>query len=159
MEIFEVLLGVTIMNIPKSRIDFVFTSETNANSIKSIIVRRVPGTQHNGNRMTDHRYLNVKVNIHDLKRGSGYWKFNVKYLDDSEYKRSVKSIIENLEDDNPIAKWETFKLKVKEFSIRYAKNSHVQDRQKIRTLENELDTIETGNSGDFNMNRKREIFF
>ena len=117
----------------------------------------MPGTQHNGNRMTDHRYLNLKVNIHDLKRGSEYWKFNVKYLDDSEYKRGVKSIIDNLEDDNPIAKWETFKLRVKEFSIRYAKNSHVQDRQKIRTLENELDTIETGNSGDFNMNRKREI--
>ena len=117
----------------------------------------MPGTQHNGNRMTDHRYLNLKVNIHDLKRGSGYWKFNVKYLDDSEYKRGVKSIIDNLEDNNPIAKWETFKLRVKEFSIRYAKNSHVQDRQKIRTLENELYTIETGNSGDFNMNRKREI--
>ena len=144
-------------DVPKSRIDFIFTNETNVNNIKSIIVRRVPGTQNNGIRMTDHRYLKLKVNIHNLKRGSGYWKFNVKYLADSEYKNGVKSIIEHLEDDNPIAKWETFKLKVKEFSIRYAKSSIFEDRQKIHRLEKELDNIETGNSGDINMNRKKEI--
>ena len=101
-------LGTFSILLPKSRIDFIFTNETNVNNIKSIIVRRVPGTQNNGIRMTDHRYLKLKVNIHNLKRGSGYWKFNVKYLADSEYKNGVKSIIEHLEDDNPIAKWETF---------------------------------------------------
>ena len=125
-------------DIPKSRIDFIFTSQSNVNSIKSIIIRRVPGKQNNGVRMTDHRYLNLKVNIH---KGSGYWKLNTQYLEDSKYKAGIKSIIENLENDDPITKWETFKLKVK----------------KTNKLEKELENIETGNSININMNRKREI--
>ena len=93
----------------KSRIDFIFTSEANVNSIRSYCKTCARYTS-NGHRMTDHRYLKQKVNNHNLKRESGYWKFNVKYLDDPDYKKGVKSIIENLENDNPIAKWETFKL-------------------------------------------------
>ena len=144
-------------DLPKSRIDFIFTSQSNVNSIKSIIIRRVPGKQNNGCRMTDHRYLNLKVNIHNLKRGSGYWKLNTQYLEDQNYKTGIKSIIENLEDDDPIAKWETFKMKVKEFSIRYSKASLNEERKKTNNLEKELNDIETGNSTNINMNRKREI--
>ena len=144
-------------DLPKSRIDFIFTSQSNVNSIKSIIIRRVPGKQNNGCRMTDHRYLNLKVNIHNLKRGSGYWKLNTQYLEDQNYKTGIKSIIENLEDDDPIAKWETFEMKVKEFSIRYSKASLNEERKKTNKLEKELNDIETVNSININMNRKREI--
>ena len=116
----------------------------------------MPGKENNGFRITDHRYLNLKINIHNLKRGSGYWKLNTQYLEDSKYKAGIKSIIENLENDDPITKWETFKLKVKEFSIKYSKTSLNEERMKTNKLEKELENIETGNSININMNRRKK---
>ena len=63
------------------------------NSIKSIIIKHVRGKQNNCFRMTDHRNLNLKVNIHNLKWGSGYWKLNTQYLEDSEYKTGIKNLL------------------------------------------------------------------
>ena len=42
-------------NIPKSRIDFIFLSESTVSKIKKISPKKIPGTHNKGTRMSDHK--------------------------------------------------------------------------------------------------------
>ena len=82
-------------NTPKSRIDFIFISKYfiyDIGNISYIIVRRIPGTHSNGSRMSDHRLLKLFIKISENNRGPGYWKLNVSYLDNEEYRVGIKNI-------------------------------------------------------------------
>jgi hypothetical protein len=45
---------------------------------------------------TDQRYLEFHFAIDKTKRGPGYWKLNVSYLDNEKYKKGIIDIIENI---------------------------------------------------------------
>ena len=78
------------------------------------------------------------MKLNDTKRGPGYWKLNTSFLENNEYKEGVKYIIDNLENcGSAINTWETLKIKIKDFSISFAKYYHKDINKKIWGLEND----------------------
>lgn len=99
--------------------------------VGNIIVRKLPGTHSRGTRMSDHRYLKMYFDISENSKGPNYWKLNISYLENKEYKDYIAKLVDEVDQvQNPIDKWELFKRKVKEFSILYAKNKRKNMRQK-----------------------------
>ena len=94
------------------------------------------------------------------KRGSGYWKLNTSFLENDDYVRGVKGVIEEIksfENMSGIDKWESLKYKVKQFSMGFAKRYHSNMRKKITEIENEICSIEDSPSENIDMIRKREL--
>ena len=54
---------------PKSRIDYVFINISLCSA--KLVVRKIPGTQSNGSRISDHRFLNFTFNISKTDKGPG----------------------------------------------------------------------------------------
>ena len=130
-------------NDPKSRIDYVFINNSFCYTLDDIIIRKIPGTHSNGSRMTDHRYLKFIFAIDKTKRGPGYWKLNVTYLENEKYRKGIIDIIENIDSSlSPIKTWELIKRKFKEFSIEFAKCKQQSVKEKIKLIESEIDEIE-----------------
>lgn len=130
-------------DIPFSKIDYIFMSNNFCFQVGNITVRKLPGTHSRGTRMSDHRYLKMYFNISENSRGPNYWKLNISYLENKEYKDYIAKLVDEVDQvQNPIDKWELFKRKVKEFSILYAKNKRKNMRQKIILIEREIETIE-----------------
>ena len=143
-------------DIPTSRIDYMFLSNEFMYKMDKILIRRVPGTHSNGTRMTDHRLLKLFIVVSEDKRGPGYWKLNVSYLDQEDYRKGIEHIVENLDETlSALEKWECFKRKVKDFSIYFARNTKKKTGLLIRQIENEISTLEDDPNIECNMNRKR----
>ena len=143
-------------DIPTSRIDYMFLSNEFMYKMDKILIRRVPGTHSNGTRMTDHRLLKLYIVVSEDKRGPGYWKLNVSYLDHEDYRKGIEHIVENLDETlSALEKWECFKRKVKDFSIYFARNTKKKTGLLIRQIENEISTLEDDPNIECNMNRKR----
>ena len=161
LETHPLLNGYTWCNandLPTSRIDYVFLSNDSMYKLEKILVRRAPGTHSNGIRMTDHRLLKFCLIINDSKRGPGYWKLNVSHLDNEDYKSGIVDIIDQLDNTlNPLDKWESFKRKVKDFSIYYAKNTKKETGILIRKIENEISLLENDPNVVCDMNKKRAL--
>ena len=74
--------------------------------------------------LTDHLAVSMSINCSTYPRGKGYWKFNNTLLQDEKYIEMVYKLVESINTDlndcDPISKWELFKLKLtqqtKEFS-------------------------------------------
>ena len=145
-------------DIPSSRIDYIFINGNFTFDIKNIIIRKIPGTNL-GKRMSDHRSIKITFNIDGNKRGNGYWKLNNSHLNDINYKTGIKKIISNLQNENlnSVEKWETFKLKSRDFSIQFSKESIHNTKNRIKSIEKEINRIEELESKDINMNRKRHL--
>ena len=66
----------------KSRIDYIFINKTFNYLVRNIVVRKIPETQSNGSRMSDHIFLNFTFST--INKGPGYWKLDTSYLDDNK---------------------------------------------------------------------------
>ena len=145
---------------PKSRIDYVFVTDNFIYETDKIIIRRIPGTHAGGCRLSDHRALKFSFILSKNKRGSGYWKLNTSFLENDDYVRGVKGVIEEIklfENMSGKDKWESLKYKVKQFSMGFAKRYHSNMRKKITEIENEICSIEDSPSENIDMIRKREL--
>ena len=106
--------------------------------------------------MTDHRCLKFYIVISENKRGPGYWKLNTSHLENEDYKKGIKNIIENLDQTlSSLEKWEFFKRKVKDFSIYFARNIKKETCILMKNIENEISSLENDPNIECNMNRKR----
>ena len=141
-------------DIPSSRIDYIFINRNFTFDMKNIIIRKIPGTNL-GKRMSDHRSIKITFNIDGNKRGNGYWKLNNSHLNDINYKTGIKKIISNLQNENlnSLEKWETFKLKSRDFSIQFSKESIHNTKNRIKSIEKEINRLEELESKDVNMNK------
>lgn len=145
-------------NNPKSRIDFIFTSKLASELVEKIQVKRIQCTHSKGNRMCDHRFLKIIVKIDKLKRGPGYWKLNTSHFENDEYREGIKNIFKGLHNSLDVfSRWETFKLRVRDFSINCAKKSSNNIKSKIQNLEMKIDEVETLPSEMINMKEKRDL--
>ena len=127
-----------------SRLDYIMVSagmpfKQGCVEIKTVISSQI------GKRITDHKALVHSITISDNHRGPGYWKLNASFLLDDVYIEKVKIIIRNtLYDetiDSNMIKWELFKLKVKEFSIRYGVSKAREKDTRIKNLEKQRDEL------------------
>ena len=108
--------------------------------------------------MSDHRYIKTSIVLNKLERGSGYWKLNVSHLEKQDYIKGINNIFNTLENSlDPVSKWEIFKVITCDFSINFAKHSKNNVKNKIRTLEKEIDKIENSPSEQIKMNLKKKL--
>lgn len=146
-------------NVPSSRIDYTFVSRNFIYDFEKITLRKIPGTI-NGKRMSDHRLLKTSFKTNINKRGNGYWKLNNSYLSDENYQKGIQTLINEIkyeENTNPMVKWESFKARAREFSINFAKNSKESIKQRILSLEKEIDDIEKLEFHHIDMTKKRNL--
>ena len=45
----------------------------------------------------DHNAISLKVNLHDIKKGPGYWKLNTSVLSDKLYQKKIYDIIKSFQ--------------------------------------------------------------
>jgi exonuclease III len=102
----------------RSRLDYFFTSDHLLNTVNDVTI--LPGFH------SDHSLLCVSFNDNmDEKPGRGFWKFNTSLLHDTEYVKTIKSIIaqsvekhKHIEDKRLL--WELVKLEVRNFTVPYS---------------------------------------
>ena len=108
--------------------------------------------------MSDHRFLKFQCQISNDKRGPGYWKLNVSYLQNDKYVNGIQNIINNLDKSlTPIDKWERIKLKVKEFSVNFSIFQQKIIKTRTKIIEQEIKKMESGRTEDFDYRKLKEL--
>lgn len=122
----------------KSRLDYVLlTKQLNMKLVCFKTVKPIKG---------DHMALAIDLKPLDCKRGPGYWKLNNQLLNDTEYINNIqKVVVDTVNEFKSVNSyrllWEIVKIKIKEFSIKYAvcrKKNEILEEQKVQ---NQLDDI------------------
>ena len=81
-------------------------NENFCHKFSGLCIRKIPGTHSKGCRMSDHRFLKFQCQISNDKRGPGYWKLNVSYLQNDKYVNGLQNILNNIDESlTPIDKW------------------------------------------------------
>ena len=108
---------------------------------------------------TDHSMIIISAALHSNQRGPGYWKLNTSFLSDANYVNQIRATIKKVTDEyvndysvNPTLMWEMIKLKIREQSIKYAKDRRTKTSRREEEIEkaiNDLqELIESSNKGD-----------
>ena len=105
-------------------------------NIKSIYFRNVP-------KIPDHKAVISNIHI-GTERGSGYWKLNTSWLNDDNYKNKIRLIITDTINSfnthfSPSVTWDICKIKIKEFSIKYAIATKKEKYADIANIESRLE--------------------
>ena len=103
--------------------------------------------------------LNALFICQKNQKGTGYWKLNTSYLENDDYVKGIKDIIQNVINNvngSHIVKWETLKYDVKQFSLKFAKQFQKNIKKKILYLEEAISNIEDSFSGDIDMTKKKK---
>lgn len=82
-----------VIDILKSRIDFIFLSKYLYLKVKNILVCKIFGIYFNGMRMLDYKVIWFNVKLYENERGMGYWKFNIFLFEKFDYKEKIYDII------------------------------------------------------------------
>ena len=120
-----------------SRLDYWLVSKEHLSYISSIDIKPVLKCDHNG--------VSMKMKVFAHKRGKGCWKLNNSLLSDEVYKQNIKRIIkivcmEFSKFDHQF-KWEMCKIRIKEFSIKYAVDLKKRKKNYIFELESEFNDL------------------
>lgn len=90
----------------------------------------------------DHNAVSLTIKVHEQKRGKGIWKLNCSLLEDETYRTNVTDVIRKLKLEyrhlDLQQKWELCKIKIKEFSMKYAIDVNKKKKCYIVNLEKEL---------------------
>ena len=109
---------------------------------------------------TDHSLITIRAALHSNQRGPGYWKLNTSFLSDhANYVNQIRTTIKNVTDEyvnddsvDPTLMWEMIKLKIREQSIKYAKDRKTKTSRREEEIEKEINVlqelIESSNKGD-----------
>lgn len=112
--------------------------------------------------------ITVRLSLHSIPRGPGFWTLNTSFLTEFEYVNQIKTTIQKTYDEykddesvNPSLLWEMIKLKVREKSLRYSKIKTKQDKQReisveqtIARLQEELDNINSDDTHPSHLEEK-----
>ena len=143
-------------DISSSRIDYIFLTKSLSFRTEKCCIRSAP--------ISDHKSVIVNINCLDNKRGPNYWKFNVSYLKDKKFCANIEEIFDSilaLSENNKLSKtiaWDMFKIKVKEFSIKYGQNKSKLTKNEICKIEHEIQALDMaiGKSKSLIFQNKRE---
>ena len=108
---------------------------------------------------TDHSMIIISAALHSNQRGPGCWKLNTSFLSGANYVNQIRATIKKVTDEyvndysvNPTLMWEMIKLKIREQSIKYAKDRRTKTSRREEEIEkaiNDLqELIESSNKGD-----------
>ena len=120
-----------------SRIDFMLITAGLDQKAKN--VEYIPGYQ------TDHRALYAVIDMMYTERGSGYWKFNNRLLQDQEYLKLINHEIDETmknQKSTPLETWEWIKKRIKDKTVQYSKQKVSEDKLVIAQLTEKVNDLE-----------------
>ena len=98
---------------------------------------------------TDHSLITIGAALHSNQRGPGYWKLNTSFLSDVSYVNQIRTTIKKVTDEyvnddnvNPTLMWEMIKLKIREQSIKYAKDRRTKTSRREEEIEKAINVLE-----------------
>ena len=122
-----------------SRIDYILTSDTLCIKMKKTYMKNVP-------KIPDHKAIILEFNVNKI-HGKGYFKLNTKWLSNRMYQAGIRNTIQscieefsNLVDKRQL--WDICKLKIKEFSIKFAIEYNKHQNINIKRLRSDIEYIE-----------------
>ena len=148
----------------KSRIDYFLVND-------NILHMSLNTSILNGPVKSDHMLISLNLKTSNHKRGPGYWKLNCSYLEEEQYRKGIKQVINNIKQEKFESRqlqWEMCKIKIKEFSSTYGRERQQNKNSEIKQLELELKQLESmiEHSTDANLvirrdeiNRKIEKYY
>ena len=96
---------------------------------------------------TDHRALYMVLEVSNNQRGTGYWKLNTSILQDQQYINQMnielERTINTLQCKSPSKKWEKIKSRIKEFTVKYARQQGSEDKLIISQLSEKINEYES----------------
>ena len=91
---------------------------------------------------TDHKCIEIKLNLANTCRGPGRWKLNVDILNDKLYTEVIKKLIKTVKENySTLSKqllWEICKIKIKEKTICYCKQKSKIKKDLMKELETNI---------------------
>lgn len=108
-----------------SRLDKFYTSK---NIRTNIIENRIENFAH-----SDHEKVTMKIDFTEIERGPATWKMNNSYLQDPEYITQMTELwykhqLSKFDYETLGEWWDEGKMKIKDFSIEYAKRKHFEKK-------------------------------
>ena len=144
-----------------SRLDMWLISKALSDYIKEIDI--IPSIK------SDHSPIIMTIKSNEQEKGRGLWKMNNSFLDEEQYVKGIKELVDELKNDqhlnmDDITFWEYLKFKIRIFSMEYgmkrAKDKRDQEKKKeniLKSLDEKLDTCVNNVEKDELENQKLEI--
>ena len=134
-------------NTTDSRLDYFLCSKVSCLNVTNIVTQTVI-TNQRGKRLTDHKAIVLTCAVTTQQRGPGYFKLNVKHLNDKQFQYDIENVVKDFENDNQLGnismsiKWDILKNRLKECSIKYGIRKAKLMRNEIKELEDEMHTLD-----------------
>ena len=119
-----------------SRIDMWLMAECISGKMRKASI--VPGL------FSDHSIIFLEIDLDNLAKGPGWWKFNNSLLHDGDYVNEIKHLLVEMNstpDLNPNDLWDFTKYKVKGFSIEYCKKKNARLKKEEKELEENIKVL------------------
>ena len=111
---------------------------------------------------SDHSIIVLELELHQERRGRGFWKLNTSLFHDQEYVTAINDCITESEikysQENDALKLELVKMEVANCSILYAKRKAKNRKNIIETLEQRLNSLETDRDNSFSEEKQENIY-
>ena len=122
-----------------SRIDFWLVADCLCNYVRQACIKPVA-------LCPDHCAVTFTLICENINRGRGYWKLNNSLIVNEEYKSVIKNMVNEMKDELKFEKdisyvWDMCKIKIKEYSIRFAKRLKTKENANIKILERKYEKL------------------
>ena len=95
---------------------------------------------------SDHKAIQLCMNLNKSERGPGRWKLNVSILEDKIYQQQIKELVKNVREESKDLSnqqiWEMCKVKIREHTITYCKRKQQIKKNIVGELEQQIRTKE-----------------
>ena len=112
---------------------------------------------------TDHSLITISAPLHSNQRGPGNWKLNTSFLSDANYVNQIRTTIKKVTDKyvnddsvNPTLMWEMIKLKIREQSIKYAKDRRTKTSRREDEIKKAINVLQELVESSKNGDRKKK---
>ena len=118
-----------------TRLDFFLISDEVLEHVKSCDIKH--GV------MSDHKMVIITLNLHDNKRGAGYWKMIASILNDEDFVQKTRQVIHDYQLTNlighisPHVRWEAFKCVIRGHVVSYCNaksNIYLNNQNRLEAL-------------------------
>ncbi len=122
----------------KSRIDYLLISNLSKHRVKKVFLKHAP-------QKDKHKAVIMQLKFTNNKKGPGHWKLNSQLLGEKVYNVLIENILTDSMENYPqfdwTSKWELFKLRSQEASIKYGVERAKKQKAYINNLQKSIDEL------------------
>ncbi len=136
--------------VSKSRIDYIYISETFRHNIKQVKLKHIP-------QKDKHRAIQMNIILKCNDKGPGYWKLNANLLEIKEYENLIDFILNDCLSNFDMldwrSKWAMFKIRTQEGSIKFGIVRAKKKKEYINNLQKKVDELNKNEDRGVDINK------